>query len=150
MENKARNIIGKENFLRIKKGKGAKPKQLFSSIFTVLAIASLVFAFIYGKIFGQVDISERLALSISDNKIESLGKNVYVYESENYLKIVEENGYGGKLMLTPVINAKGMIDNILILDHKETFSFFMRITNKGFFKQYQGKSIEDPLIIGHP
>lgn len=148
MENKATNINGKENFLRIQKGKGANPKQVFSNIITVLAIASLVFAFIYGKIFGQVDISESLALSISDNKIESLGKNVFVYDSENYLKIAQENGYGGKLMLTPVINAEGTIDNILVLDHKETFSFYMRITNKGFFKQYLGKSIEDPLIIG--
>ena len=148
MENTARNISGKDNFLRIQKGKGSKPKQLFSSILTVLAVASLVFAFIYGKIFGKVDISDRLAQAVSDVKIEAIGDNFFLSDTDNYLRITEENGYGGKIMVSPVINAQGVIDKILVLDHKETFSFFMRITKDGFFKQYIGKSIEDPLIIG--
>ena len=148
MENRAREINGGENFLHIQKGKKSKQKPVFSGILTFLSIASLVFAFIYGKIFNQIDISESLAQVVPDNKIETLDDNAYLLDSDNYLRIAEENGYGGKVIVSPVINTHGIIDNILVLDHKETFSFFMRITKDGFFKQYIGKSIEDPLILG--
>ena len=148
MENRARKSIERESFLHTEKGKRSNKKNLLSNIITGFAIASLVFAFIYGKLFGQIDKSESLANSISDNEIVSLGNDAYLYDSDKYLMIAEENGYGGKLMLTPVISAHGIIDNILVLDHKETFSYYMRIKKDGFFKQYIGKSIEEPLILG--
>ena len=76
MENRAREISGKESFLWIQKGKGSKTKSVFSSILTILAIASLLIAFIYGKIFNQADISGSLAQAVPDNKIDVIFETV--------------------------------------------------------------------------
>jgi len=148
MEHKLKKESKLHTFQRIQKRKKIKHNQTFGYSITGLAIISLVVAFIYGKTSGKTDVSEVLSQSISDNGITNIGPWAYRYKEDNYLKISSENGYGGKLLVTPVVNINGVIENILVLDHKETFSFFMRMTNDNFFKQYKGKSIEDPLRIG--
>jgi len=130
-------------------------------ILEALAWASLVAAFIIGQIAAQTDYEALLQKQLPDVKLVRSQANrelPVIYrmeadgkESPDAIIMSEGVGYGGPLVIG--IKARrtdegAKVNEVLMLSHKETPSFMVRINNKGFFRQFAGKNVTDNFIIG--
>ena len=52
----------------------------------------------------------------------------------NYLKLGTESGYGGPLVTGPLINEVGTIEEVLLVDDKETHSFIQKTHYQQFLR----------------
>jgi Na+-translocating ferredoxin:NAD+ oxidoreductase RnfG subunit len=127
----------------------------------VFAYLSLLAAFIVGQIASQTDYEALLQGQMPDAKLSRSQENkqlpvVYRFESAGELSpdvvvMAEGVGYGGPLVVG--IRARrtedgGRLNEILVLNHKETPSFLERINRGKFFGQFAGKSVSDNFIVG--
>ena len=64
-----------------------------------------------------------------------------------YLAVEKAQGWGGPLQIATVIDSDGTIKETIVLDHKETPSFFYKIQSLRFFEQFIGKKASDPFIL---
>ncbi len=64
-----------------------------------------------------------------------------------YITLTEAMGWGGPLLAATVADSTGVINKIVIIDHKETLSFFRKLEKRYFFKQFSGKRVSEPLDI---
>ncbi len=126
-----------------------------------LAYALLVAAFVIGQIAAQTDYEALLQQQMPDVELtrSQVNKELPVVyrmtkdgeESPDVMVMAKGEGYGGTLVVG--VRARrtedgAQINEILLLDHKETPSFVQRIENKYFFRQFAGKRVTDNFIIG--
>jgi Na+-translocating ferredoxin:NAD+ oxidoreductase RnfG subunit len=112
-----------------------------------LAYALLVVAFVIGQIAAQTDYEALLQKQMPDVELtrSQVNKELpIVYrmlkddeESPDVVVMAEGEGYGGPLVVG--VRARrtedgARVNEILLLDHKETPSFVQRIENKYFFR----------------
>ena len=138
-------------FTRAKAGKmNSSRTPVLKYIFNAFVFFSLVIAFIIGKTWNQIDYQSYLSDKLHNNSISKIDEFTYFSKSsdhkKNYLPVGIGNGYGGSFAISSNINTEGIIEEIIILKHNETVSFFNKIENRGFFKQFEGKKISDRLI----
>jgi len=62
-----------------------------------------------------------------------------------YIALAEAMGWGGPFLAATVTDSEGVIDRIVIIDHKETHSYFRKLERRNFFRQFSGKRVSDPL-----
>ncbi|RLE07189.1 MAG: hypothetical protein DRJ06_06385 [Candidatus Aminicenantes bacterium] len=60
----------------------------------------------------------------------------------------EAHGYGGRIKVLTATDPRGIIKGVIVIEHRETASFFMRVKNRGLIDSLVGKSPEAPLIAG--
>lgn len=134
--------------------KSKKKNEKLNSLISWLAGISLVAAFAYGYFFNQPDFTEIISGQLNKSEIEHVSAGEYRIKTQrddqlaiDYVPVGQESGYGGPLSIGPVIDQKGIIKNILIIDHKETQSFINKLKVNNFFTQFEGKHIQDPILI---
>lgn len=132
-----------------------KKKERTNVIFSWMAGLSLVFAFSYGYYFNRLDFSEIIGHNLETEKVSLLKENEYQVEFSHNgretgcrLVLNEESGYGGPLIAGPLVNEKGIIEKVLLVDNKETHSFIRKLQAHNFFSQFEEMHIRDRLIIG--
>lgn len=135
---------------------GRKKEPLIKRGITILAWGSLIAAFVFGKFIKQEDYTSILANLYEENPIEILassgeGLTVKSFENPEHSKIRygKAQGYGGDLTVGVQYDSAGIIEQIHILEDRETVSFIRKLQSKKYFKQYAGKKINDPLIAGN-
>jgi len=69
-------------------------------------------------------------------------------EADRLLVIGRTNGWGGPLETATVIGKAGKIEDVLVLGHKETPTFYKSLVSQRFFKQFSEKTLSAPLRIG--
>ncbi len=62
-----------------------------------------------------------------------------------YIALTETMGWGGPLLAAAITDSGGVIDRIVIIEHKETHSYFRKLQNRNFFRQFSGKKVSEPL-----
>jgi len=62
-----------------------------------------------------------------------------------YIALAEAMGWGGPFLAATVTDSEGVIDRIVIIDHKETHSYFRKLERRNFFRQFSGKRVSEPL-----
>ena len=65
-----------------------------------------------------------------------------------YAAVGEAHGYGGRIKVLTAMDPRGIIKGVIVIEHRETASFFMRVKNRGLIDSLVGKSPEAPLIAG--
>ncbi|MFA6808897.1 MAG: 4Fe-4S binding protein [Eubacteriales bacterium] len=65
----------------------------------------------------------------------------------SYIGIDENMGYGGPVLVGTIISPDGYLDNVVVLQHKETPEYMQGIIDAGYFQQYENKSVIDPLEL---
>ena len=130
-------------------------------VIEALAWASLLAAFIIGQIAAQTDYEALLQKQLPNVELTRSQANKdlpVVYrmqvdgtESPDAIVMSEGVGYGGPLVIG--IKARrtdegAKLNEVLMLSHKETPPFMVRINNKGFFRQFAGKDVTDNFIVG--
>ena len=130
-------------------------------VLEALAWASLLAAFIIGQIAAQTDYEALLQKQLPDVKLTLSQENrelpvVYRMEvdgkvSPDAVIMSEGVGYGGPLVVgvkTRRTDEGAKVNEILMLNHKETPAFMDRINTSNFFRQFAGMSVTDNFIIG--
>lgn len=79
-----------------------------------------------------------LILKVNNNKNDSFS---------GYIVIEKAKGWGGPLQAATVIDEQGIIKQVIIIDHKETPSYFVKILRHRFFEKFKGKKVSDPFIL---
>jgi Na+-translocating ferredoxin:NAD+ oxidoreductase RnfG subunit len=125
------------------------------------AWASLLAAFIIGQIAAQTDYEALLKMQMPGVELtrsDASQELPVVYrmivdnvESSDVMVMSEGIGYGGKLVVG--IKARrtddgAVINEILMLSHKETPPFMEQLNQAFFFRQFAGKSVTDNFIHG--
>jgi Na+-translocating ferredoxin:NAD+ oxidoreductase RnfG subunit len=136
-------------------------KTFWNKAVPALAYALLVVAFVIGQIAAQTDYEKLLQQQLPGVKLTRSQVNpqlpvVYQMErdgevSPGVMIMADGEGYGGPLVVgvrAERTESGAQINEIVLLDHKETPSFVQRIENKMFFRQFGGKSVTDNFLIG--
>ncbi|MCP2620110.1 FMN-binding protein [Candidatus Aminicenantes bacterium AC-334-K16] len=69
-------------------------------------------------------------------------------ELVGYAALGEAHGYGGRIKVLIAIDPQGVITRAVVVEHRETASFFLRVKNRGLIDSLVGKSVGDPLRAG--
>ncbi len=109
-----------------------------------------------GKSRGQTDVLPLYAKLLPDAAIfEPVGDGIALawkeaekHEKLAYLSVGESQGYGGRLRILVALNPDGMILATLIVEQRETPSFFDRVMRKGILSSVLGKDCGDAFILG--
>ncbi|MHA1297645.1 MAG: FMN-binding protein [Promethearchaeota archaeon] len=122
-----------------------------------LAILSLLAAYIIGQAKKGTQIITQLHNSLPQSvEFYKISNKPLLFESRRkgteefyrYISVEKAQGWGGPLLLAAVIDSKGIIERIIVLDHKETPPFFYKIQKHKFFRQFTGKKVSAPLLLG--
>ncbi len=130
-------------------------KSFFKSAVILMAISTLMASYITGNIKKGKEtlvlLNEQVSSETEFNKIndkpfifEALDPNSKILSS--YYVLTSAHGWGGPLLTASIFNSSGILTNIIVLEHKETLSFFYRLERNNFFKQFKGKKLSDPFI----
>lgn len=132
-------------------GKSRRNNKLVSKIISWAAGISLILAYGYGYVYNQIDFAGLIDQQLETLDTKSISPNIFKVQQndhdEKYVAVGTQSGYGGPLVVGPIINEEGIIEQVLLLDNKETHSFIQKLSNRGFFKQFEGKHIRDPLMM---
>ena len=124
----------------------------FGRVFGYLAIASLIFAFVYGFMLQRADTSTLLQPFLEGKEIKLVNDKPMVFEviQDNqlmgYCGVSREQGYGGPLLVATEMDLDGNILNIFTLDNKETPSFYKKLVDKYFFNQFDGMPVKTQFL----
>jgi len=134
---------------------GSNRKGNTNKVISWIAGLSLVFAFVYGLFFNHLDYSEIIKTNLDTDQVSMISENEYEIVSNHegmekisQLILGEESGYGGPLVVGPLVSKEGSIEKILLVDNKETHSFIRKLRTYNFFKQFDGMHIANPLTVG--
>ena len=116
------------------------------------SLVVLLGAYIYGKLAHRVDYAAIFNQYYPTSLVDPQGHHLFaLYQSDTlwaHIKTSENQGYGGPLEVGVVINRDTTIADVIVLEEKETRSFFNKLVNRGFFGQFKGRSIYNPLQLG--
>lgn len=119
-------------------------RHLLKHSINIAALISLIIAYVYGYMLQNADYQNMLSPYMEGKVIKQVSNKPVlfeVYEEDkliSYCGIQEEVGYGGPLLVATEINLEGDITSTFTLDHKETLSFYRKLENNNFFKQFPG------------
>ncbi len=123
--------------------------------FTV--IISLTIAYIYGLIRKDTQVLTHLRSIFPETvEFQTKGNNpllLEIYDQETrkflgYCAVEKSQGWGGPLLVAAIIDSRGTLKKAIVLDHKETPSFFLKLQRYNFFEQFSGKGVSEPFILG--
>lgn len=66
-----------------------------------------------------------------------------------YIAVKKSNGFGGPLKVAVSVDPTGTVVNAIVLEHRETFSWFDKVMKSPLIESMRGKRYTDPLEIGH-
>ena len=121
------------------------------------AVASLVAAYISGYFIRENDQIRHLTSYFPDHTIEKSGVNPTRYqiaagdEMDGGITLIlnTEQGWGGPFTTAVSIDTGRVIKDVLVLDHRETPSFFEKLVESGYFDQFKDKYLGDRFEIEH-
>jgi len=65
-----------------------------------------------------------------------------------YVSVGVASGYGGPLAVAAAIDPEGRVASVAVVRHRETPSFFDRVTKARFLERLVGRSHDDPIELG--
>ncbi len=120
------------------------------------AAISLLGAYIYGvSLRSQNELTPLRKFYEPDAifKIVSDTPLIYTITSNNdagllrYAAIETTNGYGGPTTVATEVDARGVIQRVLILEHKETPAFFKNLQDEKYFKQFESVKVNSASLL---
>ncbi len=135
-------------------GNGSKYKNYFSIFVKAVAYGTLLAAFIYGFMISGIDYKSKLEEVYPGAEFEQISNDPLVFKAtendslEFYYTYSAAKGYGGELEVFVKINVfEESVKDVITISHKETPSFFNKINNEGFFRQFHAKPVDNRFVI---
>jgi NosR/NirI family nitrous oxide reductase transcriptional regulator len=128
-------------------------------ILAVLAVISLIFAWVYGRFAAQIDREKYLrgaAPGAATYQRVSAGthERAYVFKVLDgqgtplgYVTLSEGQGYGGPMEIVVFWSPGGTIRSLRIAEHREDEPWYRHIEDKEFLGQFVGRRDTDPLEL---
>ncbi|MFQ6031527.1 MAG: FMN-binding protein, partial [Candidatus Zixiibacteriota bacterium] len=138
------------------KKKPSPRKSLLKNVIIFAAAALLVAAYIIGFIHEdkqtllklQNSFLKRIAFQkISDNPLIFEARDAESKTFLDYIAIEKGQGWGGPLHMATVIDKNGVIERVILIDHKETPPFLFKIQRHRFLQQFVGKKVSNPFVL---
>lgn len=122
----------------------------------ILALLSFIVAWIIGYQLENADVEPYLHEAMPEaNRFEKLDAISYAVYTDadaqspsGYIGIGESNGYGGPLKMAVAVDLEGTITGMAVIQHRETPSWFRKVSDSDFLKSFLSKSYEDPFQLG--
>ena len=127
------------------------------TIIQLLAVLSLVVAYFIGFSLREknelVNLQKHYPAGTSFKKLSTkpfLFEVVHSSQKTNhrYVAIEKTHGYGGPVTVGTEVDQTGVVQRVLVIDHKETPAFIKKIQEHQFFEQFSGKDVTAPLKLG--
>lgn len=121
-----------------------------------VAIGMMIVAYFLGSFLNNNEMTELIAEKLPGMSVEKIKSDPDVYQVLNkatntldsWLLVTRQQGWGGPMQIGTLIDEQAKLKSVLVLNHKETPSFFKALIDQGFFKQFQNKPIQDNFQIG--
>jgi len=113
------------------------------------AIVALLVAFVLGKYQKGQGYEEQVFKAFPGIELEKLPDTRQIYALGNrgdFLSLGSSSGYGGPLRVG-VESRNDTLQNIHILNERETYSFLVKLINEKFFKQFEGMRLSDSFSV---
>ncbi|MFO7681057.1 MAG: 4Fe-4S binding protein [Chloroflexota bacterium] len=128
--------------------------QKVERLLAVAAIVTLVIAWFAGYALNGTDYEPVLAEAApAADRFEPLADDTWTaYQGETllgYVAVGEADGYGGPLQVATFVTPEGLVMGTAVIAHKETPSFFKRVTSSTFADQFAEKPATDGFVIGN-
>ena len=119
------------------------------------AYAALLFAFIFGKATSKQDYEGMVKTHFPDVSLTKVNESPLVFQlgerkgdMGNYVMIQEGQGYGGPFVIGVRIMDDARLQEVILLDSRETPAFLKMIQDAQFDKQFIGKHVSDDFRVG--
>jgi hypothetical protein len=134
-----------------KKGNNQKIERLIA----LLTLITLIVASIIGFQRSKSDISDQLlGMAEGATRYESIGFEQYALYNDSSGQAIAQvgmsqfNGFGGPLKVATAVDVNGNITGIVVADHKETPSWFKRVSESQLIPQLKQKRYNDNFTLG--
>jgi uncharacterized protein with FMN-binding domain len=130
--------------------------QKVERILGIVALALLAAAWFLGMSNSQARAAPFLE-QVFPGKIRFKTESPYIYSAwrdqspsqlEGYVALGSAHGYGGKLMVAAAVDLSGELINVVVVEHRETASFFRQVKNKDLIESLSGKMVDDSFKLG--
>ncbi|MBT6498303.1 MAG: FMN-binding protein [Deltaproteobacteria bacterium] len=132
-----------------------KRSNRIESILALLTLGTLVLAAIIGFNRSLSDITDHFqALLPGMDRYEKTGFESYVAfklgsdQPAGYIIVKKADGFGGPLKVAVSVDPAGTVLNAVVVEHRETPSWFKKVIKSPLLKSMKGKKYEDPFEIG--
>lgn len=127
-----------------------KVKELLTILIPILLIVAAIIIGKYNEKQNSVEVLSKLYpnLEIAESSNESLYIASANKDGVKYISLGEGAGFGGKITTLSLIDSTGRIVDIKVLNHSETHSFFEKVMNKNFLREFIGHDFNE-LIKGN-
>ena len=119
-------------------------------ILALTAGITVVIAGLLGFIRETGDIEYEIATLLKDNEVIHVkGEGSFIISGKGsehslaYISVEAAEGYAGELHAAVRVDTFGNIEDIYIISHNETPSFFKKVIHKGLIRQLKGTSFTD-------
>ena len=119
----------------------------------IAALIVLIAALVRFHLIEEAEITTLLAPAFPGAEISRVQSDVEAYkvvQEERTLWVypTHPTGWGGPMVVAPVVGPDFTIKNILVLKHRETPAFFDYVKVSGLLDGFQGKTHTAPLTLG--
>lgn len=114
----------------------------------------MLVAYIFGFFGEERNYQQKLFQTFPEMSIiNSSGKNPLLCiadfpEGKKYILLYKAMGWGGPAMIATKVDTLTNVEEVRVVDHKETPAFFASLLKNKFFTQFIGKNIRDRFSIG--
>lgn len=120
----------------------------------IAAIATLLVAWVYGYFSSAKNDRELLSGFYQEMQVEIISQNDRLYklsdsDHELYVGLGTAWGYGGNLEVASVTDSLGRVEEVLLVDNSETFSYIKKMVDRKYFHQFKGRQIDEAFVINH-
>jgi uncharacterized protein with FMN-binding domain len=128
-------------------------RQRRNRIILVVSVVIAILAWLYGYLNTGTDVLPYVTDVIPGADRVEVDGDIYTAYDENddivgYAATGEAQGYGGPILVLVGVNPEGEILGIEVIEQRETPGFYRLITRESFIEAYQGRSYDDPLVLG--
>jgi len=133
-----------------------KPSQRLEKLLALAGVLVIVIAYFIGLTKAEADLEPFLERVFPGaGFIEQDQDGIYrAWESAEkkktlgFIGIGTADGYGGELKLAVAVSMEGEVLEQVVIEHKETVSFFRRVIRSRFLEQLKLKNYSDSFVIG--
>ena len=125
-------------------------------LLALAAVCLIVIAWLVGLSRSEADLEPFIQSAFPQaGFIEPIQGGIYIAwdnpKKDNLLGYVcpgSADGYGGELKAVVAVSTEGTVLGVVIVEHRETFSFFRRVLRSRLIDRLKDKSYEDPFVPG--
>lgn len=127
-----------------------------SRLLGVVAVLSIVIAWGIGLYLATSDLMPAVREAMPQGeRFEKLSGQVYAaYADESqedpigYVALGEASGYGGPMTVAVAVNPSGVIQKVVIAEHKETPAWIKQVQRSDFLQSLTGRAYSESFAVG--